>query len=524
MHAESPPGSGLATAAIGGGAGGLATATAAGAAAGRSEPAGIDPAAAAVLAARVPWLGRLAYSLGNACETILSRSFELFVLFFYTQILGVPGTVAGVALLVAMLVDAITDPLAGSFSDSLKTRFGRRHLLMYVSAVPSALFFILLFTPPAGLGSLGLGLWLAFAAVGLRVSITLFHIPWSAQVAELSTDMHERLTLAVYRNLFGVAAQFGIVAVAFDTFFKATPQYPRGQENPDAYLPFALAVGASMVLIILFSAAGTRPRMKEVEAAQPAAPQRFSLGVLVPAWRDLIFRFRNFRAFFLAGLFLLTAFSMFNAMTLYLGSYYWGLSPDQIKKWQFAFILGALLTMIAGFAMSVPAGRRIVQRMRPATLFRFCIAIGVAMWSGPLLLRELGLFDATGAGALPLLQWTNGIAGFALGIVQIVSALVSAETAEEYEGRTGIKATAMLFGFVFLSMKTASGLGKMLAGVTLDAIAFPTAKEAATASAAQLASLGWACTVVLIVLGALSLGVFAGYRSPQVPTGQPSND
>jgi Na+/melibiose symporter-like transporter len=106
--------------------------------------------------------------------------------------------------------------------------------------------------------------------------------------------------------------------------------------------------------------------------------------------------------------------------------------------------------------------------------------------------------------------------------VQIVSALVSAETAEEYEGRTGVKATAMLFGFVFLSMKTASGLGKMLAGVTLDVIAFPTAREAASASAAQLTSLGWACTVVLIVLGALSLGVFAGYRSPQAPAGQAS--
>ena len=63
-------------------------------------------------------------------------------------------------------------------------------------------------------------------------------------------------------------------------------------------------------------------------------------------------------------------------------------------------------------------------------------------------------------------------------------------------------------------------LGKMLAGVTLDAIDFPTAKEATSASAGQLASLGWACTVVLIVLGALSLGAFAAYRSPKVPTGE----
>jgi GPH family glycoside/pentoside/hexuronide:cation symporter len=472
-------------------------------------------AASTVLAARVPWLARLAYGLGNACETMLGRSFELFVLFYYTRIKGVPGTIAGTAILIAMLVDAVTDPLVGSFSDSLKSRLGRRHLPMYASALPSALFFVLLFAPPQSFGTAALGAWLAFTAIGLRVSITFFHIPWSAQVAELSTDTHERLTLAVWRNLFAVAAQFGIVAVAFDVFFKATPEYPRGQEDPSAYLPFALAVGAAMILIILLSAAGTRPRMKAVEAVQPAVPQRFSLSALLPAWRDMIFRFRNFRALFLAGLFLLTAFSMFNAMTLWLGSYYWGLEPAQIKTWQFAFILGALSTLIAGFAMSLPAGRALVQRLSAASIFRVCIALGVAMWAGPMLLRELGLLAGRGAEVLPLLLWTNGVAGFTLGVVQIVSALISAETAEEYESRSGVKATAMLFGFIFLSMKTASGLGKMLAGVTLDAISFPVARDAAAATAAQLSALGWACAAVLLVLGVLSLGVFAGYRAPR---------
>jgi Na+/melibiose symporter-like transporter len=482
-----------------------------------------EPARAAVLAARVPWLARLAYSLGNACETILARSFELFVLFYYTQVQGVPGTIAGVAILLAMLVDAITDPLVGSYSDSLQSRFGRRHVLMYASAIPSALFFVLLFAPPAGLGPLALGAWLAFTAIGLRVAITFFHIPWSAQVAELSTDTHERLTLAVWRNLFIVAAQFGIVAVAFDVFFEATPEYPRGQENLDAYRPFALAVAAAMILIMLLSAAGTRRRMKQVEAAQPAAPQRFSLATLVPAWRDMLFGFVNFRAFFLGALFLLTALAMFNAMTLWLGGYYWGLDPAQIKAWQFAFILGALLTMVAGFVLSLPAGRALFRRLRPATLMRGCIVVGVAMWASPMLLRELGLLEARGAEALPMLQWTNAVAGFTLGVVQIVSALVSAETAEEFEGRTGLKATAMLFGFVFLSMKTASGLGKMLAGVTLDVIAFPTAQDAAMATAAQLSALGWACTLVLLALGGIALVVFAPYRSPGEAPGTPGS-
>ena len=65
------------------------------------------------------------------------------------KVLGLSGTLCGVALAVALVFDAITDPLAGTLSDRLDSRWGRRHPFMYASAVPLGLFFALLFTPPA---------------------------------------------------------------------------------------------------------------------------------------------------------------------------------------------------------------------------------------------------------------------------------------------------------------------------------------------------------------------------------------
>jgi Na+/melibiose symporter-like transporter len=66
--------------------------------------------------------------VGQAAEGLKNTAFALFVLSFYNQVHGVPGTLCGLALGVALLFDAITDPLAGSLSDNWSGRLTReRH-------------------------------------------------------------------------------------------------------------------------------------------------------------------------------------------------------------------------------------------------------------------------------------------------------------------------------------------------------------------------------------------------------------
>jgi Na+/melibiose symporter-like transporter len=455
---------------------------------------------------RVPWTPRLAYALGNAGETILHRTFEYFVLFFYTQVLGLAGSLAGLAILAALVVDAITDPLVGTYSDSLQARFGRRHTLMFASALPTALLFFLLFNPPAGLSPAGLGLWLAATAIGLRVAITFFYVPWSAQIAELTPDPRERVTLAILRNVFGAVAQASIIALAFNLFFRATPDFPRGQENPAAYAPFALAFGLGLGVVILLSAAGTYRRMRAIEAAETVAPVRFTVAALGHAWRDMMFGFPNFRCLFLGALFALTALSAFNAFALYLGSYFWELPTGRIGQWQLAFVVGAVVTFLAG--------KPIVDRTRPSRVFAVGLATGIASLAVPVLLKLVGVLGDDVDANFAVLCASNALAGFFLGLVMITSAVLASETSDEYERRRGVKGTAMLFGFITLSMKLASGLGKLLTGVAIDLIRLPAASEVASIAPQQLAALGWACFVVLAALGALGAWVFSGYRTP----------
>ena len=131
---------------------------------------------------RIPLTGqqKLTYGFGQLGEGFQNGAFEAFLFFYYTQVLGLPGTLAGAAVLVALLFDAITDPLIGSLSDSTRSRWGRRHPFMVISVIPVAVSFYLVFTPPAGLTEFSLFAWLTGFAVLVRGSMTLFLVPYSA--------------------------------------------------------------------------------------------------------------------------------------------------------------------------------------------------------------------------------------------------------------------------------------------------------------------------------------------------------
>lgn len=90
---------------------------------------------------------KFAYGFGQLAEGLKNSALGTFVLFYYNQVLGLPGTLAGLALAIALVFDAFTDPLAGSISDNWRGRYGRRHPFMYASAVPLAIAFYLLFSP-----------------------------------------------------------------------------------------------------------------------------------------------------------------------------------------------------------------------------------------------------------------------------------------------------------------------------------------------------------------------------------------
>ncbi|MDQ7091556.1 MAG: MFS transporter [Methylococcales bacterium] len=107
---------------------------------------------------------KLFFGIGQISEGMFTLSFSLFVLFFYTQLLGIPGYYTGIALFIALIFDAFSDIWVGTLSDQWHSQWGRRHPFMLFSAVPLAIAFYCLFSPPDFLvgSDFFLAIWLTF--------------------------------------------------------------------------------------------------------------------------------------------------------------------------------------------------------------------------------------------------------------------------------------------------------------------------------------------------------------------------
>ena len=208
----------------------------------------------------VPFSSKLAFGIGQFAEGLKNTAFSAFVLFYYNQVLGLPGSLAGTALFIALMFDAVTDPLAGSLSDNHKSRLGRRHPFMYASALPLGLAFTGLFLPPGGLGNWGLFAWLATFAVLTRAAMTLYHVPHLALGAEMTENFSERTRVVAYRQFFSAAGTAAAWIIGLAWFFA---EAKGGRLVAGNYPPYAVTLAILMVLTIWYSAYGPARRIQE---------------------------------------------------------------------------------------------------------------------------------------------------------------------------------------------------------------------------------------------------------------------
>ena len=144
------------------------------------------------------------YGFGSVAYGVKDNGFSFFLLLYYNQVLGLPEAWVGLGM-IALVLDAVSDPIVGYASDNTHSRWGRRHPFMYAAAVPVAVSYYFLWTPPAGLSGGALFAYFLALAILIRTLITFYEIPSSALVAELTDHYDQRTSMLSYRYFFGGA-------------------------------------------------------------------------------------------------------------------------------------------------------------------------------------------------------------------------------------------------------------------------------------------------------------------------------
>ena len=146
---------------------------------------------------------KIAYGFGSVAYGVKDNGFDYFLLLFYSQVVGLDARLVGVALTAALIIDAVSDPLVGYWSDNLRSRWGRRHPFMYASAIPVAASYFFLWNPPLEWSQSELFVYLVVLSVVIRTCITLYETPSSALAPELTEDYVQRSSLLSFRYYFG---------------------------------------------------------------------------------------------------------------------------------------------------------------------------------------------------------------------------------------------------------------------------------------------------------------------------------
>ena len=446
---------------------------------------------------------KLFQGLGSTPDTIKNWAFAALVLFYFERVLGLPATLCGLALFIALCFDAVTDPIVGSLSDNWRSaRLGRRHPFMYAAPVPLAVCFVCLFSPPEGLGQAGLFLWLVLFAVLIRGFMTLFLIPWTALQAELSQDYVERTTIVSYRFLIGWTVGVSTAVLSYTFIFHATPEFENGLFNPAGYPQFALWAAVAICVGALLSTYLTRG---EIPFLPPPPKERMPFSFQnVFAEVKLAFTNRPFRLVFFAVLCSAAIGGIQGALELYVNTYFWGLLPEQLRWFGPFMWVGA----VTAFVFVQPVSRRFDKKAIVISASAMLILDGMVLIS----LRLLDLMPANGDPLLLYLLIGNAVFRVAIGVVSlIVGASMVADILDQQELETNKRQEGMFFSALAFSGKAISGFGILVSGLALDLLAIPRTAAIEDVDPGIILKLGAFVGLVLPTLYLVPLWIISKY-------------
>ncbi len=204
-----------------------------------------------------PWGRRLTYGSPTFSLAAAGMVFNTWLTYFYlppgeeAQAL-VAAPIFAAALLISRLVDAIAEPLIGTWSDRTRTRFGRRRPFLLAGTPVLAASFIALWLPPFPPGSLANGLWLAGVLGVYWFAVTTVLTPWFALLPEISSSPRGRVALSTVVagfSVLGLTAGGLVPGLAADRLGDA----PRvcGVEFISGIQPVALVAGALLLLYLI---------------------------------------------------------------------------------------------------------------------------------------------------------------------------------------------------------------------------------------------------------------------------------
>lgn len=418
----------------------------------------------------LPLRGVLAYALPVLGVGFMWNMTSFYFLKFSTDVLLISPGLMGLIFGAARIWDAISDPMAGYWSDRTRSRLGRRRPWMLASALPLAIVFFCVWWQPPGLDGGWRVVWVAGSILAFYTALTAFRIPHVSLGAELTRDYHDRTRVFAATGV--LEALGGIVGVAALALLVSS-----GDMISERAAQVAAAVSFCSIVLIAISVAVVREPVQHQGRGADGPRQ---------AVRDVA---GNPHALRLLAANLLQSLGVVCAATSlpYLTEYVLGdarLLPTVLM----AFIVPALVTM----PLWAPLSRRFGKR---------------EVWIGARGIQAVlfaALFLAPSLG-IPLLLVLTALIGALEGADGILSRSMGADVIDFDEAQTGERKEGTYYAAWNFTTKLAVGAAVLGVGLSLEMAGFRAGAQQADSSLLAMRLLVSAVPCTLIVIGLVPL-------------------
>ena len=383
---------------------------------------------------------RVGYGIGDIAICLYWSGVGLYLLYFYTDVVGISPSLAGLIYGIGMFWDAITDPFMGYVAERTRTRWGVYRPYLLFGNIPLALSFVLLFWVPPFEGTI-LFFFLLFANILHRTCFTLVSVPFSSLTPRITSDSQERTNLTGFRMMGAQTGTNLMALVAFPIIF-----WVGGEDESMGFVVLALVAGLSALLIhtITFLTVKEPSNDHGIERVGGSLKEAArAIGKNMPFW--LVFS-----ATLIVGI--TTIF--FGNNLIYYTKYALNLHEHQ-STILFTSGIVAFLSIPFWWFISNKIGKKFTWLLSSTlTLLAFIIFYFYQINSLNELLF-LVAFIGFGSGAGGILFWS-----------------MLPDTIEYGEVLTGVRSESSLYGFMTFAQKGSIAFAVIILGIVLDMIGF----------------------------------------------------
>lgn len=452
---------------------------------------------------------KLFYGAGSISFGVKDNGFSYFLLIFYNQVLGLPAGLAGTALMIALLFDAISDPIIGHMSDNWHSKWGRRHPFMYFAGVPVAVSYFFLWYVPFDFTEIQLFLYLTVMAILVRTFVTVYEIPSTALVAELTDNYDQRTSMLSFRYFFGwwggltmAALAYGVFLADFDRTTDGVTTTVSGILNQSGYQEYAMLACVLMLVGILVSAIGTHRHIPNLKAPPPK--QSFDV---IRNVREILHTLsnRSFLALFLSTVFGAMAGGISTSLYNYMMAYFWHVPPSTLLYFMYLLFGSSMLALWLTPRVNLRAEKKKVA----------IVLWSIAVFFSPVLViaKLLGFYPPIeSVFYIGLLMAHSAIEVTITIMAAITVSSMFADVVEDSELVTGRRSEGLFFAARTFAGKVVGGFGVFMVGIILELVNFTPSTSPADMDPAIVDNLAITYIPIMMFFYILSVVVIMGYK------------